>query len=172
MFSFFFSSCASISKNNKFSDFPDAIQSLSGDLRTQFESSVKASGGKVPAKLAVLNIANEDGIISNLGRSLTDKMIRELFQSKTFILLERDRLNKIIGEQSFQKSGLVLSDEMVSIGKLSGAEYLLLGQISFQDQDFLLNVRIVSLSGVILATSEVVFASNDETFSKFREVSK
>lgn len=161
--------CSSLGTKNKAPDLESAVKTVAGDLKNQFVASAKSQGGKIPGRLGILNIVNGDGSKSQLGGILTDKLTKELFDPNVFILLERDRLNRVVGEQTFQESGLVLSDQVISLGKLSGAEYLLLGQILFEDQDFLLNLRIVSLAGIILATTEVRFDSNDETFSKFRE---
>ncbi|MGJ4747949.1 CsgG/HfaB family protein [Leptospira sp. SA-E8] len=164
------SSCVSSGEVKKKAKDPNAgVASIASELRYQFLSSLKAQGGKLPARLAILNIINEDGTNSQLGRLVTDRLGKELFDPKTFQLLERDRLNRVIGEQDFQASGLVLNDQIVSIGKLSGAEYLALGQLVFQDQEFLLNIRIVSLGGVICATADIVFDSDNETYSKYKE---
>ncbi|WP_246839427.1 CsgG/HfaB family protein [Leptospira licerasiae] len=163
-------SCMSSGEVRKKAKDPNAgVATIASELRYQFLASLKAQGGKLPARLAILNIINEDGTNSQLGRLITDRLGKELFDPKTFQLLERDRLNRVIGEQDFQASGLVLNDQIVSIGKLSGAEYLALGQLVFQDQEFLLNIRIVSLGGVICATADIVFDSDNETYSKYKE---
>ncbi len=161
--------CVSVPGRAKAKDPDGGVRTLASELRYQFAASIKAQGGKSPSRLGILNVINEDGANSQLGRIITDRLGKELFDPKTFILLERDKLNRVIGEQSFQETGLVLNDQIVSAGQLSGAEYLLLGQLLFQDQEFLLNVRIVSLSGVIYATADILFESDDQTYSKYKE---
>ncbi|TGK01902.1 curli assembly protein CsgG [Leptospira langatensis] len=153
----------------KAKDPNSATATIASELRYQFLASLKAQGGKLPARLGILDIINEEGKNSQLGRMISDRLSKELFDPKTFILLERDRLNRVVGEQTFQETGLVLSDQIVSAGKLFGAEYLTLGQVVFQDQVFLLNIRIVSLSGVICATADILFDSDDDTYSKYKE---
>ncbi|TGK03934.1 curli assembly protein CsgG [Leptospira semungkisensis] len=167
---FLFANCASGQGTRPKAKDPNAAAAtIASELRYQFLSSLKAQGGKLPARLGILDIINEEGKSSQLGRMISDRLSKELFDPKTFILLERDRLNQVIGEQTFQETGLVLSDQIVSAGKLSGAEYLTLGQIVFQDQVFLLNIRIVSLGGVICATADILFDSDDDTYSKYKE---
>lgn len=167
---FILGSCVSSGEVKKKAKDPNAgVASIASELRYQFLTSLKAQGGKLPARLAILHIVNEDGTNSQLGKLVTDRLGKDLFDPKTFLLLERDKLNRVIGEQDFQASGLVLNDQIVSIGKLSGAEYLALGQLVFRDQEFLLNIRIVSLGGVICATADIVFDSDNETYSKYKE---
>lgn len=162
------SGCASLGTRGKASDPPSAVKIVASDLKSQFKASIAAQSGKLPGRLGMMNIVNGDGSKSRLGAILADRLTKELFEPGIFLLLERDRLNRVIGEQTFQESGLVLSDQTASIGRLAGAEYLLLGQIVFEDQDFLLSLRIVSLSGVIFAAAEVRFDSDDDTYSQFR----
>ncbi|AXR62648.1 hypothetical protein [Leptospira mayottensis] len=122
-------------------------------------------------KLAVLPLLNENGLVTILGTTISSQLLPQMYDPEKIVLVEKSQLGRLINEQSFQKSGLVLSDQNLEIGKLSGTDLLLLGVVQFNDQTFLLQLRVVSLqSGEILALSESVFDSDDTLYSQYRSI--
>ncbi|EMO04092.1 hypothetical protein LEP1GSC116_0673 [Leptospira interrogans serovar Icterohaemorrhagiae str. Verdun HP] len=94
-----------------------------------------------------------------------------MYDPGKIVLVEKSQLGRLIDEQSFQKSGLILSNQNLEIGRLSGADLILLGTVQFDDQSFLLQLRVVSLqSGEILAVAESVFDSDDSLYNQYRSV--
>lgn len=122
-------------------------------------------------KLTVLPLLNENGLVTVLGTTISSQLLPQMYEPEKIALVEKSQLGRLINEQSFQKSGLVLSDQNSEIGKLSGTDLLLLGVVQFNDQTFLLQLRVVSLqSGEILALSESVFDSDDTLYSQYRSI--
>ncbi|EMG01094.1 curli production assembly/transport component CsgG domain protein [Leptospira borgpetersenii str. 200701203] len=114
---------------------------------------------------------NENGLVTVLGTTISSQLLPQMYEPEKIALVEKSQLGRLINEQSFQKSGLVLSDQNSEIGKLSGTDLLLLGVVQFNDQTFLLQLRVVSLqSGEILALSESVFDSDDTLYSQYRSI--
>jgi curli biogenesis system outer membrane secretion channel CsgG len=65
-----------------------------------------------------------------LGGAASDILITELVKSGKFIVVERDKMNKIMEEQKFQTQGLVDAQTAVKIGKILGLEAIVVGAVS------------------------------------------
>lgn len=151
------------------------LEETSSALKKQIQTNREASfpDKKNALKLAILPLLNENGAPTLLGSTISSQLLPQMSEPGKLILVEKSQLNRLIDEQSFQKSGLVLSDKSLEIGKLSGVDLLLLGTVQFNDQTFLLQLRVVSLqSGEILALSEAVFDSDDTLYNQYRSVNK
>ncbi len=67
---------------------------------------------------------------ARLGSAVTDIMVTELFNTGRFLMIERDKIAKIIEEQTMGAAGLVDSSTAVEIGKLLGAGTMITGSVS------------------------------------------
>lgn len=84
--------------------------------------------------LAVLNFRNK-AVISNdvnldNANMLIDFVENYLLDTNRFNILERDELKEILDEHSLQMTGLTDPATNSKIGKLSGAEYLMVGSLT------------------------------------------
>lgn len=70
-----------------------------------------------------------------LSKEMANLISNQLVNYSQFIVVERERLNSIMGEIKLSSSGLVASNQVIQIGNLTGAEYLLTGQILNADID-------------------------------------
>src|SRR5271170_630922 len=66
---------------------------------------------------------------TTLTHGLPDILSDGLVNSKRFDVYEREKLNTIMREQSFQASGFADPQTAVALGKLAGLRYILTGQI-------------------------------------------
>lgn len=149
------------------------LQEVSDLLKKQIEINGKTFSPekKNTFKLAVLPLFNESGAITILGTTISSRLLSKMYDPGKIVLVEKSQLGRLIDEQSFQKSGLILSNQNLEIGRLSGADLILLGTIQFDDQSFLLQLRVVSLqSGEILAVAESVFDSDDSLYNQYYSV--
>jgi curli biogenesis system outer membrane secretion channel CsgG len=90
----------------------------------------------IPRQLDLLNV--ERGDLERLRpeavtSGVRDMLVTELFQSKRFIVLDRDALDQIVVEQEFQQSARVGDATRVPLGDLEGAELLVLAAITSFD---------------------------------------
>ncbi|TGK20449.1 FlgO family outer membrane protein [Leptospira stimsonii] len=174
LFFFCFSSCASSGRGGKRSlpkELPVVLEELSSSLKRQIQTNRESSlpDRKNALKLAILPLLNENGSVTNLGSNISGQLLTQMNEPGKLILVEKSQLSRLIDEQTFQKSGLVLSDKSLEIGKLSGVDLVLLGSVQFNDQTFVLQLRVVSLqSGEILAIGDGVFDSNDALYDQYR----
>ena len=116
-----------------------------------------------------------------LGGAASDILITELVKSGKFIVVERDRLNKVMEEQKFQAQGLADPQTVARIGQIMGLEAIVVGSVSQfgvkkEGSDYLLtqskrqvadvtvDIRLVDVQSgqVILADSGKGMAKNSK----------
>lgn len=61
-----------------------------------------------------------DGTFSNI-------LMKDLINTKSFKIIERQELSKVMAEQALSNSGFVNSEDAIKLGRLSGAEVIILG---------------------------------------------
>ncbi|AYV58023.1 penicillin-binding protein activator LpoB [Leptospira kmetyi] len=166
--------CASAGRGSK-RNLPKPLNEVLAEVSSSLKKQIAAnrensfSDKKNALKLAILPLLNEVGASTVLGVTIASQLLPQMSEPGKIVLVEKSQLNRLIDEQSFQKTGLVLSDENLEIGKLAGVDLLVLGTVQFNDQTFLLQIRVVSLrSGEILAVSESVFDSDDTLYDQSR----
>ena len=79
-------------------------------------------------KIAVMPFGHErqDARLATLAENLTTTA---LYNSGRLTVVERQELDKILQEQKFNQSGLVNDDDAIRLGLLSGAKYIVVGNI-------------------------------------------
>ncbi|MCB4757003.1 MAG: CsgG/HfaB family protein [Elusimicrobia bacterium] len=65
-----------------------------------------------------------------IGDTATDIMITELVKTGKFIVVERDKLNKILDEQKLGQTGAIDPNTAAQVGKILGLNALLTGSVS------------------------------------------
>lgn len=90
----------------------------------------------IPRQLDLLNV--ERGDLERIRpeavtAGVRDMLVTELFQSKRFIVLDREALDQVAVEQEFQQSARVGDATRVPLGQLEGAELLVLAAITSFD---------------------------------------
>ena len=71
-----------------------------------------------------------DGFFNEIGAGVADIFVTEAFRSQQFVLTERAELEKVLGEQNLATSGRVSADTAAEVGRITGAEFLVLGSVS------------------------------------------
>ena len=89
---------------------------------------VLASPVKDIAVLPFKNVSGNSGC--NIEDAVTEMLITELSKNKNFHIVERQQLTSILKETKFQMSGLTDSNNAIKFGKLTGAKYLISGNIT------------------------------------------
>ncbi len=103
--------------------------------------------------LAVLEL--EVGGISNFeGKAITERLRTEIFKTKKFHVMERNKMNDILKEQGFQLSGCTTVDCIVEAGKLIGVQQMVAGNISKIGNLYSINIRLIDVeTGRIIKTA-------------------
>jgi len=82
-------------------------------------------------RIAVIDFENKTKYgARRLGNSASDILVTELVKSDKFIVIEREKLNKIIEEQKLSMTDLIDQDSAVQAGKLLGVSAIVTGSIS------------------------------------------
>jgi len=95
--------------------------------------------------------ANENA--SNLQESVTDKMITQLVNLRRFRVIERGAIESVMKEQAFNLSGMVDEDSAIEVGKIVGADVIVIGRISIEVGFGKVNAR-----GIDIETGETIVA--------------
>lgn len=80
-------------------------------------------------QIAVLDFENQSTYSSEYSKKAADWMISELTRSGKVTVVERKRLDALMLEQDFQASGHVDPQTAINIGKMIGADVIVLGTI-------------------------------------------
>ena len=95
-------------------------------------------------RIGVVDFENKTAYGQNrLGSSASDVLITELAKTGRFVVVERDKINKIMDEQRLQASGAIDPRTAVQVGKLLGLNAIVTGVVSqfgekTQGSDYLL----------------------------------
>ena len=96
----------------------------------------EAAGGK-PA-MAVFDFTNSTQAAwwyTGVGSDLADMLTNELASTEKFKMIERKQLGAILGEQDLAASGAVKKGTGAKVGKMTGAQYLVTGQVSAYEEN-------------------------------------
>lgn len=104
--------------------------------------------------IAVMNFVGK-GVSQHEASALADRLSRELFEIKIFIVLEREMIGQILAEQDFQLTGCTSPDECaVQVGQLINVEYIVAGSVSKVGRTFTVLAKMINVeTGEVLRTS-------------------
>lgn len=129
-----------------------ALAANSGLIRQLLEQ--LPASDTVKPKLAVMDLVDLEGKSTKLGSHLAEGLLSELFASKRFMLLERSLIQQVIKEQGFSQSALADAEQLIELGRLSGAQQLITGRYSVLPDQIEVTLRLLDTStGEILALS-------------------
>ncbi len=111
------------------------------------EQLTKTYRGANPAKkptIAVLEFSSFSGLVSDLGRLISEELITKLFSTGEFKVIERFLLNKAIAEHKLQVQGLVDPKSAKELGKILGVDAIVSGTIADLGETFRVHARLIS----------------------------
>jgi curli biogenesis system outer membrane secretion channel CsgG len=97
--------------------------------------------------VAVLDFQKTGSITNDDVQTLSNRFRAMLFQTKTFNVVERQKMKEILTEQEF-----ILSDECstnecaVQVGQLLGVEYMIAGDIGLIGDTYTIDLRMIDVS--------------------------
>ncbi len=91
-----------------------------------------------------------------LARTLTDRITENLTASLEVTLVDRESIEKLLNELSLSSQGMTQAEGRLSLGKLLGAHYLIMGEYSEIVGNLRLDARIVEVqSGKIVGSDSI-----------------
>lgn len=92
-----------------------------------------------------LAVADFSGPDKELGRFLADTLLTDLAQSDKLRLTERAEIRQAFAELKLQSTGLTEPQQVKKVGKLVGADRLIVGSYFVRDEQILLNARTLDV---------------------------
>jgi TolB-like protein len=92
--------------------------------------------------IAVADFSGQD---KDLGRFLADTLLTDLAQSDRLHLVERSEIRQALSELKLQSTGLVEPQQVQKIGKMLGADRLIVGSYLVRDNQLILNARLLDV---------------------------
>ena len=80
-----------------------------------------------------------------LARTLTDRIVENLAGSLEITLIDREAIEKVLNELSLSSQGMTEGEGRLTLGKLLGANYLIMGEYSEIVENLRLDARIVEV---------------------------
>jgi TolB-like protein len=127
---------------------PSSASILPAGALTYDPMKVRQVGGRLT--LAVLPF-QEKGEPRNYGEAATDRMVTQLVELRRFKVIERAKLDEVLQEQRLQVSGVVDDRTAVDVGRVAGADAIVLGTVSFIGSTTTVSARVIDTqSGEVL----------------------
>lgn len=100
-----------------------------------------------------------------LGSGIQVMLTNAVATNPSLVLLERQKIEAVIKEQNLVTAGRIDAETAVKVGKLIGAQHVLLGQLVVQsDKDMRLLVRSVNVETSVIEWTDDVRSKGDKVF--------
>jgi curli biogenesis system outer membrane secretion channel CsgG len=136
-----------------------------GGVQLQVAPKEKLSGSiKTLAVMEFADVrqAKEKGEYDNPAMIIQEKMISGLVNQGFFRVIERQQLEKVLAEQKLQLSGMIDNSSAVEIGKMLGADGIMVGSITeygrtiYPKARLTVNVRVIEVkTGLVKWATEI-----------------
>jgi TolB-like protein len=80
-----------------------------------------------------------------LGKAVSEIMRTALVSNQNYRVVERAQINKALSEQKFQKSGMIDDRSAVEIGKVLGADLIIVGSVVKIGNAYTINSRLIDV---------------------------
>ena len=132
------------------------------ERQERYESEYYTKLGRIQdQKLAVVGITSRTRNIDEETASGVMVFIENAFVNVGKVrVVDRENIAKIVKEYEFQSSDLTNEATAVEIGKLSGADIIVIGSISYVGEIFYLNIKLISVE-----TAEIIGSSIADSLS-------
>lgn len=108
----------------------------------------------------------------NFGKGVADLLITDLTEAGRVRVVERERIQSILAEQDLVKAGSIDQATAVKIGKLVGAQYVIMGSFITSPRDeIVLTSRTVDLETSVISNPQKVQSKGDDVLALVAELS-
>ena len=121
------------------SDFfqPESFEAL--------QSALNDTAPPAPTPGLSIAVADFSGADKELGRFLADTLLTDLTQSERLHMVERAEIGKALTELKLQSTGLAEPQDVKKVGRLLGADRLIVGSYLVRDGQLLINARLLDV---------------------------
>ena len=119
------------------------------------------AGEKVKIGILEFQPLNEEARKDNLGKIFTEVLTTSFFKSEAFKIIEREQLQKILKELELTQSGIIDTSNAKQIGKMVGANAIVIGSVTKIGNDMRLDARIIDVESGFILTAEKTEGKTD-----------
>lgn len=115
----------------------------------------KSQAAKEKPTAAVFTFGtSKESAKQRIGFAVSEIFTHQLSRNGTFSLLEREDINRVLGELKLNMSGVTEQSDAMRAGKLASADLLILGSVEKLGETYHVNARLVQTeNGEVLATA-------------------
>jgi|GEM_PF-642121 Uncharacterized protein involved in formation of curli polymers len=108
----------------------NVVKKNSGAFEDDQQTPVICTGG-LKHRVAILSVVNRTPYgQQRIGNAVKDMLTTEISKTGCFVLVEREQLDKTLAEQALGQSGVMDSSFAPRVGKLIGAEFVMIGSVT------------------------------------------
>jgi curli biogenesis system outer membrane secretion channel CsgG len=131
----------------------DTLDDQMNRLTSQIISSFNQSNVQ---KIAVIEFADLEGNVTQLGRFIAEELITRIFTSGRFEVVERNLLQKVLEEQQLGMTGYIDQATAISLGQILGVDAIITGSLTDLGKNVKINARLISTgTGSVFAVASV-----------------
>jgi TolB-like protein len=119
------------------------------------------AGEKVKIGILEFQPLNEEARKDNFGKIFTEVLTTSFVKSEAFKIIEREQLHKVLKEIELTQSGIIDTSNAKQIGKMVGANAIVIGSVTKVGNDMRLDVRIIDVETGIILTAEKTEGKSD-----------
>jgi len=109
----------------------------------------------------------------SFGKGITDLLINDLAAAGRVRVVERERIQSVLAEQNLVKSGSIDQATAVKVGKIVGAQYVIMGSFITSPRDeIVLTSRAVDLETSVISNPQKVESKGDDVLGLVAQLSE
>ena len=112
-------------------------------------------------RIAILPFLIRGDVDKTLSELLSENFTISMIETGQYVVVERTQLDKALKELKFQKGDEFDDASAVEVGKLAGAQVVVIGTITNIDEDYFISAR-----GIDVKTGVALFARKEQTENK------
>src|SRR5207244_2920291 len=143
---------------------PLRAQKTLGDGIKELATQISTSAAKQQKqKIAVLPFRELEGQPTVLGTYLAEELVTNLFQLGNFEIVERQLLDKVLGELKVEQSGAIDPSTAKEIGRVTGVDAIVTGSITDLQSFVGVNCRLIdTTTGKIFGAAQTKNTKDDD----------
>jgi len=104
-------------------------------------------------KIAVLDFSNTGGISNEESVTLTNRLRSMLVRTNSMVVLERGKMEEILGEQGFQQTGCTSTECAVEVGRLLNVQKMVSGSIGRIGETYTIDLSLIDIATAAIEQS-------------------
>jgi len=145
---------------------PASAQDLRTGLDQLAAQITKAAPEDKQFLIAVADFPDLQGVTSDLGRYIASRLTTRLGQSPKFRVIERQRLEQVLGELKFSMSDLVDPEKAKQLGRMAGVEAIVVGSVSDLGNQVDIDARMIEIETNQMILAETTTISKDQVVTQ------